>query len=292
LTIAGVYLSPEGVVFGADSTSSTSGEDGFHFFDFNQKLFEVGQDSTLGLITWGLGGLGAVSYRTLIAMVADDLVANPPASVADVMQRWIARFWAEYSAYPPVLRCQTLAAMAAHGQADNGHGVRSEDEEKELAQQLRGLGVGFCIGGYVRPSRHPEAFSVYFSPVDPVPMPAGIAKDSISWFGVPNFFSRLLFGYEGQILAEIQSSPLWTGTQAELETIARRFSLIPPCTLPIRDAIDYVHTCIFSTIKAIKFSGISQVCGGPIEIAVVTSDRNFRWVRHKSWDAAIDDGGV
>jgi hypothetical protein len=59
--------------------------------------------------------------------------------------------------------------------------------------------------------------------------------------------------------------------------------------LPIRDAIDFVHSSIYSTIKALKFSQFPQVCGGPIEIAVITSDRPFRWVRHKRFDAAITE---
>ena len=58
----------------------------------------------------------------------------------------------------------------------------------------------------------------------------------------------------------------------------------------MRDAIDYVHSAIYCTIKAVKFSTMAQVCGGPIEIAVITSDRLFRWVRHKPWHAAIVDG--
>lgn len=60
----------------------------------------------------------------------------------------------------------------------------------------------------------------------------------------------------------------------------------------MRDAVDYVHSCIYCTIKAMKFSNLSQVCGGPIEVAVITADRRFRWVRHKSWDAAIADGAM
>jgi hypothetical protein len=28
-------------------------------------------------------------------------------------------------------------------------------------------------------------------------------------------------------------------------------------------------------------------CGGPIEIAVISTDRRFRWVRHKNFGAAL-----
>jgi hypothetical protein len=63
-----------------------------------------------------------------------------------------------------------------------------------------------------------------------------------------------------------------------------------PLILPIREAIDFVHACVSSTIKAMKFSSLAQICGGPIEIAVITTDRRFRWVRHKDWDVAIAEG--
>jgi hypothetical protein len=87
MTIAACYLSPEGIVFGADSTSSMIVPSGssagvFHFFNHNQKLFQVGENSTLGVVTWGLGGLGSISHRMLLATLADDLKATPPSDVA------------------------------------------------------------------------------------------------------------------------------------------------------------------------------------------------------------------
>ena len=64
-------------------------------------------------------------------------------------------------------------------------------------------------------------------------------------------------------------------------------SCAPPGVLPIREAIDWVHASIYTTIKGIKFSRFDPVCGGPIEVAVITTDRRFRWVRHKGLDAAM-----
>jgi len=66
--------------------------------------------------------------------------------------------------------------------------------------------------------------------------------------------------------------------------------MLDHASIPIRDAVDFVHTCIHSTIKALKFSRYSQVCGGPIELAVITTDRASRWIKHKGWDAAIEEG--
>lgn len=112
---------------------------------------------------------------------------------------------------------------------------------------------------------------------------------SYRFWGVPNMIDRLIGGFDNEIRNTIVTSPHWTGTVADYNALMSSHNLQHD-SLPIRDAIDFVHTCIHSTIKSLKFSRYSQTCGGPIEIAVITSDRDFRWVRHKDWDAAITEG--
>lgn len=87
MTIAACYVSPEGVVLGADSASTYTFPSGPHHFNYGQKLFEIGQDSTLGIVTWGLGGLELGSYRTLAAKLGDLLANGPIASVHEVAER-------------------------------------------------------------------------------------------------------------------------------------------------------------------------------------------------------------
>ncbi len=70
-----------------------------HYFNFNQKLFELGQGSTLGVLTWGLSSLGPLSYRTIMARVADGFQASPPASVQAAADAFIDVFWCEFDAY-------------------------------------------------------------------------------------------------------------------------------------------------------------------------------------------------
>jgi hypothetical protein len=99
VTIAACYLSTEGVVLGADSTTTVpGGTNGPHYFNHNQKLYEVGADSTLGIVTWGLGTLFTTSHRTIIAQFADGLRSNPAATVAEAADRWGQIFWTAYTA--------------------------------------------------------------------------------------------------------------------------------------------------------------------------------------------------
>jgi hypothetical protein len=57
--------------------------------------------------------------------------------------------------------------------------------------------------------------------------------------------------------------------------------------LPIREAIDFIHTYLHITIKGFKFRVGPPICGGPIEIAFISTDRPFRWVCHKGFERAI-----
>jgi hypothetical protein len=289
LTIAMCFLSPEGVILGADSTSSGNWDPGgFHFFNHNQKIFQIGRQSTLGLLTWGLGGLGPVSHRTLVAELDDALAAAAPASVQEVAERWSALFWGRYQAAlaAEIARTAILAARPPHDPADATS--RSADEEAELAALRSNYFVGFCIAGYVAPDRTPTAFSIGFH-TGLTAAPGPVQLQHTSWWGAPNMILRLLNGWDGDLRRGILDSGHWSGTPDELDAVLQQHGLSMP-TLPIRDAIDFVHACIHSTIKALKFSSLSQICGGPIELAVITTDRHFRWVRHKDWDAAIREG--
>jgi hypothetical protein len=290
LTIAACYVTPEGVVLGADSTASMMLHGGFHYFNFNQKIFEVSDEpgkGTMGIATWGLGGFGAVSHRTLTALLDDDIKAKPPSDMAEVASRWCDIVWPRYT--PLLVRCHALAAKPPFDKnaSPPNPSARTEAEEMEFDQWKRGLALGYYIGGHLSPARVPQAFSINFDPLQGKPSPA--LFHGWNFAGAPNMVGRLLRGYDEAITADILNSTKWNGTRQELEQLLGKHGIEPPM-LPIREAIDFVHACVASTIKAMKFSSFAQICGGPIEIAVITTDRRFRWVRHKDWDAAITEG--
>jgi len=139
-------MSPEGVVLGADSTSSvqiSSGPDvyGFHYLNHNQKLFELGENSTVGVVTWGLGGLKSASHRTLLGLLADNVQSSPPNNVEEIADRWATQFWNSYTADPLVLQCRAINNKQPHNPTDPT--TRTKEEEKSLANFLRNLPVGF-----------------------------------------------------------------------------------------------------------------------------------------------------
>jgi len=116
-----------------------------------------------------------------------------------------------------------------------------------------------------------------------------LVNGAAQFWGAPKIFGRLIKGYDPELRQAILNSGKWSGSHNELDAILGQFELQHQM-LPIREAVDFVHVCIYSTIKAMKFSVMSQTCGGPIELATITTDRKFRWVRHKEWDSAILEG--
>lgn len=255
MTIAMCYVSPEGVVLGADSTATQTLKRGWHFYNNAQKVFEIGENGTLGLATWGLSGLGDVSYRTLVARFADKLASEPPASVADAARRWRDFFWKAYR--------------------QSGHATPRT--------------VGFFIGGYVEGDRKPAAFQTVFDTFEQRPEVKKLRRYGIA--GAPHMVYRLLYGMDGRTFRRIIESDKWSGCEEDLREIRKKSSLIHP-NLPLRDTVDFVYFCIYSTIKGYKFSSSPQICGGPIEIAAITTDRRFRWIRHKQLHSAIEEGGL
>jgi len=169
VTIAACYINPEGIVLGADSTASAFVHPaGFHYLNHNQKLFEIGHESTLGAVTWGLGSIGTLSHRTQIAILSDDLKANPPRNVLEVANRFAGQVGAEYKKThaADLTRFTLLSSKPPFDKsaATSPAGARTEPEENEFRNLWVGLSLGFCIGGYILPNRTPVAATIQFDP--------------------------------------------------------------------------------------------------------------------------------
>lgn len=286
MTIAACYVSMEGVVFGADSTTTISvkgpsGDWEGHHFDYGQKIFEIGRESRLGVAIWGLGSFLGTSYRTLIAELGDEVEAEPRRSVEETARSLGIKVWTAVESSFSAEFIQKLRDIAAKGEKE-----RTPEEQDQLSR-LGYFGGGFCVGGCSMPRRTPSAYEVTFTLLGGMSEPQPLQPDSPRFWGAPNVVNRLIYGVDPGLLDAIMASGKWTGSLADLIDIASGSRLNQPGNLPLREAVDWVYASVFATIKAFKFSQFQPICGGPVEIAIISTDRPFRWVRHKSFDAAI-----
>lgn len=279
-------------MLGADSTSTYANFGQTKHYNHGQKLFEIGQNSTMGIVTWGVGGLRFGSYRTLIARLADAKPPSTAASVLEVSEKWVDLFWGEYqSCFANEIALLSNLRSKPPMKITNGQlepGCRNPPEEMQFRTLTNNLVVGFCLGGYVLKDRQPHTYEIIFEPSGIRPIPVRLPPAQSFW-GVPSLVGRLINGCAAEVRASILASGKWSGTDIELDMLIAQHKLSHPATVPIRDAIDFTHACLLTTVKAMKFSTLPQICGGPLEIAVITTDRPFRWVRHKPWDAAIKE---
>jgi len=288
MTIAACYVSSEGVVLGADSTSTMfvptpDGQSGGnHHLNFAQKVFEIGNGGSLGITMWGMGAVGDLSHRTLIARYADSIEQKPYLSVAEAAVQFAATFWGEYSRrlQAPLARFRELRAKPAT--------EITGEEQQEMYEWQHRLSGGFCLGGHSSSDRQAESYEIIYRPdLTAAPVPLPLNTGSAYFWGCPNIIHRILYGVDDDQFTSILASGKWTGTDQELLDLFMAKRLAQPYDLPLREAIDWVNTIIYATIKAMKFSHYFPVCGGPIEIALISSDRPFRWVKHKSFDEAL-----
>ena len=289
MTIAVAYLTSEGVVFGADSATTVSTlipkannqaqEAGdlppaavpqpgipavLQVFNHAQKMFEVGSPGAgrMALLTWGAGTVCRTSHRTIAARLADQVSQTGVAGNG-----------------PPI---SVSAAV---------------DLLKKIVSELEPAETfGYFLGGIDLPSREPACHRIFFEPGKPiVSVPLQIGQAIFE--GAPELFIRAFHGADRDLVNILRKSladrigDAVPGFQQLFDqSLSLALSSIPHggfADLPIREAIDFVHMYLHLTIKGMKFRFGPPICGGPIEIAFVSTDRYFRWVRHKSFDTAI-----
>src|SRR5262249_10806763 len=159
--------------------------------------------------------------------------------------RWNALFWSAYST--------EFAPMLERTQELLGQTNRSADDEGELEYLQQSYSGGFCVGGCCLPERTPQAFEMTYSPAQTGPTaPQALTIGNARFWGCPNLIHRLIFGVDFGILEAIEQSSKWTGTTDELIALVSPYRLAQPFDLPIREAIDWVHASIYTTIQAMK----------------------------------------
>ena len=262
MSIAAAYLVSEGVVLGADSSttvqvSTPEGTGVVQLLTHSQKIFEVGNNSRMGVCTWGAGSIGNISHRTIVAQLANTV--NNKTTVKEAAERLVSIV---------------------------------EPEVKKA-----GIGfVGYYLGGWNPESHEPACFHIEVSQEQKKIEPLSLGVCTFS--GDPKFFIRLFRGFDPQLPFNLKNELKSHILPNMLENFDNVFdtafakasgSLVSAGfqDLPIREAIDFVYSYLHITVKVEKFKFGPPICGGPIEVGFISTDRPFRWVRHKPFYSAI-----
>jgi len=266
MTICVSVRIPEGLILAADSVVSLEGTVStpqgqatgiLQTFDFANKITRI-KDYPVGVMSWGIASISDRSIQSLIMEWEHDyplLKDNETFSVrqiADGLQRFITERYDK--AYPP-----------------------SGNRPK----------LGFFVGGY----SHGQFFSDQYNcgfPDKPSwqevrpNKPDGSPSFGANWFGQIDAVTRLVHGFDRQGINELVKR----GADKDIvqKWIDDHVSELPLVFdgMPIQDAIDFANYAVQLTIGRFRFAVGPPLCGGNVDIAVITPFA-FQWAQRKQW---------
>ncbi|MEX1229490.1 MAG: hypothetical protein WEB58_04575 [Planctomycetaceae bacterium] len=269
MTIAIGLLTCEGIILGADSTLTVSipnqqgGRDVAQLFNSNQKIYEIGPKAEFfhpgrqfsgGFATWGDGSFGPISWHDLVNefYCGYEETMQSSDNVAEKFHDFAKRKWSE---------------LQASGAVPTG---------------TCGPKAGAFVAAVAKGACRPHGSSLNLG----LGQTAALPRGELLIGGDVTTVYRIINGFD----PELEKDLLNSGVDPLLfKNCANKFSIASFTEhMPLRDAVDYVHFLIYSTIKMHRYKGSKALVGGAIEIAVITGDRGFRWILHKSLSDSIE----
>lgn len=148
-------------------------------------------------------------------------------------------------------------------------------------------GLGVLVGGYSGTGFFPEeyVFNIphrQFMRLRP-PKDDGSQDFGANWYGATDAIVRLHHGRDERMFEALKQLDVEQKKVDQLqEIIKRQFQYTVPFDgMPLQDAVDYAMYLVTVTVGRYRFVIGPEVCGGPIDVAAITRDRGFKWVRRK-----------
>jgi hypothetical protein len=264
VTIAVSLKVNDGVVLAADSASTILGAhpgDVVNVYNHASKIFNLRKGLPIGLITWGLGGIGGASISTLAKDLRRRFTSPLPEHV-------------DWELDPTDYTITAIANRVRGFFYDEKYKPAAEaapkaEDDPEFPQ------LGFVVAGYSSGQPQAEEYLLVLS-ADGCQGPdlvRPIDEPGVSWAGQPEAITRLVNGHGlllGQVLQEdFGLAPEDVGGAVEL--IAEKLSApLVNQAMPFQDAIDLAEFLVHVSINWARFMPGSPVVGGPIETAAIS----------------------
>ncbi len=263
MTICVVVKVAEGLVLAADSAATLQGiiagkpAGVLQLFEFANKIARI-KDYPIGVMSWGLGSISDRSIQSLIMEWEynyKNKKNNAQYTVQKVGQDLLTFLKKRYNkAYPP-------------------------KGDRPL--------LGLFVGGYSARQFFADEYTYEFPASKRLerqrPDTSGGRPDfGTNWFGLTDALERLIKGYDPTALNELVNRG---ADQAIVQKwVDDSVSELPLVFdgMPIQDAVDFANYAVQLTIGRFRFGPGPPLCGGDIDIAVITPDA-FEWAERKRW---------
>jgi hypothetical protein len=232
------------------------------------------KDYPIGTLTWGTYLIGPRSVLSLIKE-HEYQVASLEEELEKIKERRMADI-ASVGDLPQYSVRKIAEGLFAH--------VKSAYDQ-EFASTPQPPPVGILVSGYSSGSFFPEQWLIdlpYSSDLKELrPDINGVPDFGANWFGLTDAIVRLHWGRDDAIFELLNKA--FGIPEAELRGVlgCLQYSVLFN-GMPLQDAIEYAAYIVNVVIGRFRFVAGPPLCGGQIDLAVITPNA-FNWVQRKAW---------
>ncbi len=275
----------EGLVLASDSASAIHGEvieNGkkrmggvLKTYEHSRKLSHI-KDYPIGTLTWGQALVGARSVESLIKEYEYSLPSlKEEQEKIDTLRR---QGKAELDERPEY-NVKTIAEGLLE------HVTTYYNEEYSKKEGAEKPNIGILVSGYTSGEFFPEQWLIDLpknQQVSPVRPDTGKKPDfGANWYGLTDAIIRLHWGRDNEAIKLLTKH--FNLDEKEVRKVIDSLQyLVKFDGMPLQDAIDYAVYLVNVAIGRFRFVIGAPLCGGEIDVAVITPNA-FSWVQRKSW---------
>lgn len=260
MTIIASVKARDGIVLATDSMSQLIGRTQageivlVKTYCNAKKLFRI-TELPIGVMSYGLGNIGARSIENLVLEFSRDLgkYCSEPYTV-EAISRGLYKFIKELY-----------------------ENAFSEISEEERQKRLR---LGFFISGYSPSQFLAEEWEFELPKATNIKQVRPADRLGISWRGIPIPFGRLFNGFDLRIAGALKEAGVAEEVIKNTLDVKKWRMPVAYDGMPVQDAINFAVYIIETTIGAATFErNPAPSCGGPLQVAVILPDKGWQWVR-------------
>jgi hypothetical protein len=273
----------EGLVLAADSTAAISGNIKdpkgkgapgiLKTYDHVRKLAHI-KDYPIGTLTWGAALVGARSVESLIKEYAHYLP-----SIEEEEEKIKARRMHEENVDPYKYGVKEIAEGLLK------HIRRYYDATFAGLPRENQPHLGILVSGYSSGEFFPDQWLMEIPVRDELmevrPNRQGKPDFGANWYGLTDAIIRLHWGRDESALGVIAKN-----FNKSIDDIREMLAPLQYPVIfdgmPLQDAIDYAVYLVNVVIGRFRFVVGAPLCGGEIDVAVITPG-TFTWIQRKSW---------
>jgi len=147
-----------------------------------------------------------------------------------------------------------------------------------------GPNMSFVVGGFNQNEPYGRVYLIDI-PRNPTPVEqsSGMGSFGITWGGQREFVDRLIQGFDHRLPDLVSNALNLAPNQRQLmmNSLNQLQMALPLQAMPLQDCVDLAIFFIRTTINAQRLTVGIRGCGGPIDIATITSREGLQFVQHK-----------